>query len=69
MSHHMLPSVTKWYQNEMPSFRKVIITMILHSVVTSEIPRAINLLPNALNKCTRATKVKMCQYKLPRPVV
>ena len=65
MSHHMLPSVTKWYQNELPSFRKVIITMILHSVVTSEIPRAINLLPNAIKHSTQATKMKMCQNMLP----
>ena len=66
MSQNMLPSVTKWYyQNELPSFQKVKTTMLLHWVVTSELPRAIKLLPNAIKHSTQATKMKMCQNMLP----
>ena len=65
MCQNMLPSVTKWYQNDLPSFRKVLSTMILQSILTSEILRAINLIPNAIKHSTQATKMEMCQNMLP----
>ena len=61
----MLPSVTKWHQNELSSFQKVIITIFLHCIDTSEILRAIKLLPNAIKRSTQATKMKMCPNMLP----
>ena len=68
MSQNMLPSVTQWYhQNELPSFQKVVqITMLLQSILTSELPNNIKLLPNATKYSTQATKMKMCQNMLPR---
>ena len=57
MGQNMLPSVTKWYQNELPSFQKVQITMLLQCIATSEILRAIKLLPNAINNSSQATKM------------
>ena len=65
MCQNMLPSVSKWYHNELSSFRRVKITIILHLAVISEIPNTIKLLPNAIKHSTQATKIKMCQNMLP----